>query len=49
MKEYPVRISFEATNIPTTVSVKTKKEGESEELTHLTEGSFEDTIIVVWV
>jgi len=25
----------------------TKKEGESEELTHLTEGSFEDTIIIV--
>ena len=29
------------------MSVRTKKEGESEELTHLTEGSFEDTIIVV--
>ena len=24
-----------------------KKEGESEDMTHLTEGSFEDTIIVV--
>ena len=29
------------------MGVKTKKEGESEELTHLTEGSFEDTIIIV--
>ena len=27
--------------------MKAKKEGESEEMTHLTEGSFEDTIIVV--
>jgi len=29
--------------------MKAKKEGESEEMTHLTEESFEDTIIVVWV
>jgi len=29
--------------------MKAKKEGESKEMTHLTEGSFEDTIIVVWV
>ena len=29
------------------MGVKTKKEGESEEMTHLTEGSFEVTIIIV--